>query len=88
MGGESIIKDRKGRQDMRESRWIIPVIVSVLGSAVAFADCVDGVRKWTSAEVAYFQKVQAALKEVLPSALCWACSGRKTRHLSLRMSRA
>jgi len=53
---------------MKQSLWIITMIVSVLGSAVAFADCVDGVRKGTSAEVAYFQKVQATLKEVLPPA--------------------
>jgi len=53
---------------MKQSLWIITMIVSVLGSAVAFADCIDGVRKGTPAEVAFFQKVQAALKEVLPTA--------------------
>lgn len=40
----------------------------VLVATAAFADCVDGVRKATEAEAAYFQKVQAALKEVLPVA--------------------
>lgn len=53
---------------MKQSLWIITMIVCVLGSAVAFADCVAGVRKGTPAEVAYFQKVQVALKEVLPPA--------------------
>jgi hypothetical protein len=42
------------------------MIVSVLGSAMAFADCIDGVRKGTPVEAAFFQKVQAALKEILP----------------------
>jgi hypothetical protein len=62
---------RKRRRDMKQSRCIITVsviIVNILGSAMVFADCVDGVRKTTPAEVAYFQKVQAALKEVLPPA--------------------
>lgn len=54
---------------MEQSRWIMPVIagiVIVFGSAVVFADCPDGGREVTPAEMAYFQKVQAALKEVFP----------------------
>lgn len=56
---------------MKLNRFIVTIVVgvlSVLGSAVAFADCPDGVRKATPAEEAYFQKVQAAIKEVLPPA--------------------
>lgn len=57
---------------MKKSLWIIMMIVSVLGSGMAFADCIDGFRKETPAEVAYFQKVQAALKEVLvPAPAGW-----------------
>ena len=64
-------KDRKGSRDMKLTRCILTVIVgvvSVLGSVVAFADCPDGIRKGTPAEEAYYQKVQAAIKEVLPPA--------------------
>ena len=53
---------------MKRRFSILTAIVSVLGSTAAFADCIDGVRKGTPAEVAYFQKVQAALKEVFPPA--------------------
>lgn len=56
---------------MKPYRWIVFVTagtLSVLGSIGAFADCVDGVRKGTPAEAAYFRKVQEALKEVLPNA--------------------
>jgi hypothetical protein len=42
-------------------------MISVLGSSAAFADCIDGIRKETPAEAAYFQKVQTALKEILPA---------------------
>jgi hypothetical protein len=53
---------------MKKSFSVITLIVSVLGSGVAFADCIDGFRKETPSEVAYFQKVQIVLKEVLPAA--------------------
>ncbi len=56
---------------MKRSRCMIAVVIAIastFGSAVAFADCIDGVRKETSAETAFFKKVQAALKEVLPTA--------------------
>lgn len=51
---------------MKHKLGIITMIVSVLGTTMAFADCIDGVRKETAAEAAYFRKVQAALKEVFP----------------------
>lgn len=53
---------------MKKHVSIIIVVVIILGTAAAFADCVDGVRKATEAETAYFQRVQAALKEILPAA--------------------
>jgi hypothetical protein len=70
IGAESLV-DCNRRQDMKKNRCITSVIVgivSALFSSVAFSDCVDGVRKGTPAEVAYFHKVQAALKEVFPPA--------------------
>ena len=53
---------------MKRSLWIIMTIAGVFCSTVAFADCIDGVRKPTPAEGAFFQKAQAALKEILPPA--------------------
>ena len=53
---------------MKRSLSSLIAVVGVLASGVAFADCLEGFRKETPAEAAYFQKVQAALKEVLPAA--------------------
>jgi hypothetical protein len=53
---------------MKQCLAVIAIGISIFSSAVGFADCVDGVRKGTPAEEAFFQKAQAALKEVLPTA--------------------
>jgi hypothetical protein len=62
------MRDQERRSNMKKSFFIMTAIISVLGSSVAFADCIDGIRKETPTEAAYFQKVQAALKEILPAA--------------------
>ncbi len=53
---------------MARSLCIPTVLTSLLFSAAAFADCVDGVRKTTPRETEHFQRVHATLKEALPPA--------------------
>lgn len=53
---------------MKNISFITSMFTVVLFSALAFADCIDGVRKETPQEAAFFQKVQEKLKEALPAA--------------------
>jgi len=53
---------------MKKIFFIAPMGTMVLFSTLAFADCVDGVRKETPQEAAFYQKVQEKLRETLPAA--------------------
>jgi hypothetical protein len=53
---------------MRRSACLSAVLFGFFMGAIAFADCVDGVRQTTPRETEYFQRVFAALKETLPPA--------------------
>jgi hypothetical protein len=53
---------------MKKRFCISILLITFFLSAAAFADCVDGVRKATSAETEYFQRVYAKVKEALPPA--------------------
>lgn len=53
---------------MKRRACLPAVLVGLFMGAIAFADCVDGVRNATPREVEHFQRVFAALKEALPPA--------------------
>jgi len=53
---------------MKKVFIISSVIAVMLSSTMAFADCVDGIRKETPREAAFFQTVQEKLKDALPTA--------------------
>ena len=52
---------------MKRSLWIIMTVAGLFCSTVAFADCVDGVRKETPREAAFFKNVQDKLRDALPA---------------------
>jgi hypothetical protein len=53
---------------MKKIFFATAMVAAVLFSTLALADCIDGVRKETSQEAAFYQKVQGKLGEALPPA--------------------
>jgi hypothetical protein len=53
---------------VKQISFITSAIATVLLSTLAFADCIDGVRKETPQEAAFFEKAQEKLKDALPAA--------------------
>lgn len=52
---------------MKSNLRVLAGLMGVLLSAAAFADCIDGMRDATPAEVQYHKRVTAALKEAMPA---------------------
>jgi hypothetical protein len=63
-GGRACAVDNDGRKEIVLNDCVIAV---VLFPALAIADCVDGIRKATPREAAFFQNVQERLKGTLPA---------------------
>jgi hypothetical protein len=53
---------------MKKITFLTSAMAALLFSSLLFADCIDGIRKETAQEAAFFQKVQEKLKEALPAA--------------------
>src|SRR5512135_2790841 len=52
---------------MKSNMHLLAGFMGVLLSAAATADCIDGMRDATPAEVQYHKRVTAALKEAMPA---------------------